>query len=253
MFFTILTQPLLNILLFFVWLVPGNDLGVAIILLTITLRLVLYPLTIFAARSQGAMQRIQPQLNAIKAKHKDSKEKQFEAMMALYRQEGVSPVSMLLGNFVLLAVQLPILIAMFRLFHNGVTQELTSALYSFMPQVSHISTHFLGIVDLTRASIPLAVLAGVAQFFQVRIAAKKMAVPLEKGSFAATFQQQSQYIFPAFTIFIALNLPAALPLYWLVFTLLALADDVWLKNLWAAAPASTPAVSSGEANSKQPA
>lgn len=227
MFYTLFTQPVLNLLAFFVWLAPGHDLGVAIILLTGTLRVVLWPLQAFSTRSQEAMARLQPQLDAIKQKFPNAKDQQLEAMLALYRAEHVNPGLMMLGNVAVLAVQLPILIAFFRLFARDIAQTLAAGLYSFVPHSGEVSTFFLGAIDLARPNIVMAALAGGVQFFQMRLAAKKTSAAAGQSSFGALFQKQSQFLFPILTVVISVRLPAALPLYWFVFTLVGVAEESW--------------------------
>lgn len=230
MFFTIFTQPLLNALAFFVWLVPRNDLGLAICLLTIVVRLILYPFQKFTISSQAKMQRLQPKIEAAKKKFKDTKDKQLEAIMAVYREEGINPLALTGGNLLVVMIQIPVLLGLFRVFGGDVKNVFTSGLYAFTPKTEAINSMFLGVVDLSAPNIVLAVLAALAQFWQMRLQAKKITVNQEPGSFGAAFQKQSQFLFPLLTILIGVRLPAALALYWLVFTLLAVASDLWMAR-----------------------
>lgn len=88
--------------------------GVAIILLTVAVRLVLFPLTAKQARSMAAIQRLQPELKRLQARYKQDREKQREAMMALYQEHGVNPLA---GCLPLLA-QMPVFFALFNLLRN---------------------------------------------------------------------------------------------------------------------------------------
>src|SRR3989338_65550 len=112
LFNTILVQPLFNLLVFFYNLIPGHDLGMAIIVLTVVIKLVLYPLSRQSIRSQKALKDLQPKMDALKKQYKDNKEKQAKAMMELYKTEKVNPLSSCLP----LLIQLPFLIAVFHVF-----------------------------------------------------------------------------------------------------------------------------------------
>lgn len=230
MFFTIFTQPLLNTLAFFVWLAPRNDLGIAICLLTVIVRLVLHPFQKFATGSQEKMQRLQPKIEAVKKKFADAKDKQLEAIMAVYKEEGVNPLALTGGNLLVVMIQIPVLLSLFRVFGGSVKSAFAAGLYAFTPRPGIINTVFLGVIDLKTPNVALAVVAAAAQFLQMRLTTKKMAATQEPGSFGATFQKQSQFLLPLLTILIGVRLPAALALYWLVFTLLAVASELWMAR-----------------------
>src|SRR3989338_3426985 len=128
LFNTILYQPLFNALVFLYKYVAFEDLGVAIILLTLVIRLVLYPLFYKSFKNQTLMQRLQGQIRKIQHDHKDNKEKQAQALMALYREHKVNPFS----GLIMIIIQLPVLITLYQLFLNGFTPESMSNLYSFL-------------------------------------------------------------------------------------------------------------------------
>ena len=113
LFYEVLYQPMVNILMFFYSIV--GDFGIAIILLTILIKILLYPLTKKQATSQHKMKKLQPKLKELKEKYPDNKEEQSRAMFKLYKDEGVNPV----GGCLPLLIQLPILIALYRTFYPG--------------------------------------------------------------------------------------------------------------------------------------
>src|SRR3989338_7110782 len=115
LFTTILYQPLLNLLVFFYTVVPGPDIGVAIVLLTMVIKLLLYPLSRQSIRGQKSLQQLQPKMNELKERYKNDREAQAKAMMALYKAEKVNPLSSCLP----LLIQLPILLAVFQVFQSG--------------------------------------------------------------------------------------------------------------------------------------
>src|SRR3989344_5693043 len=115
MFYTLLTQPLTNALVFFYNTIALEDLGLSIIFLTLAIRVLLYPLFHKSARYQMIMQKIQPKLKEVQKAHKEDKVKQTEAMMALYKEHNVNPFS----GILFLVIQIPILLALYRIVVTG--------------------------------------------------------------------------------------------------------------------------------------
>lgn len=213
--------PLLNLLVFLYNIVPWQDLGVAIILLTLIIKLVLYPLNKKAITSQKALQDLQPKLDDIKKKYKNDKEGQAKAMMEIYKKEKINPASSCLP----MLVQLPFLIAVYRVFKTGLDNGSLDYLYPFIYNPGVLNNMaFFNLLDLSERNIILAILAGLAQFWQGKmLATKKPAIKTEGSKdegFATIMNKQMLYVMPVFTVFIGLSFPAGLTLYWLVNTLL---------------------------------
>jgi len=208
-----LWQPLFNLLILFYLYIP--NLGVAIILLTVLIRVILYPLQAKAAKSQLALQAIQPKLKEVQKQHKDNKEEQAKAMMALYKTEGINPFS----GFLVMLIQFPILIVLYRLFWQGIQEENFQYLYSFVQRPETINTMFLG-MNLNEPSTILAVLVGIAFFAQAKLSTPNKPKKSDKkgagAMFGDMFQKQMLYVFPVFIVFILLRLPSALGLYLLI-------------------------------------
>ena len=220
MFETFFYQPILNLLIFIYNIVPGNDLGVAIILLTIIIKAILLPLSKKSLTSQKALQDLQPKINAIKKKYADKKEEMGKAIMALYKENKVNPFSSCLP----LLIQLPFLFAVFRVFRNGFGDGQLNLVYSFIERPEAINSIAFGFFNLSVRSIPLAVLAGLAQFWQTKMMmAKKPAIKspgAKDEDMMAMMNKQMIYFMPALTVFISLSFPAGLALYWFITTLL---------------------------------
>src|SRR3989344_455659 len=157
---SIIYYPLLNLLVFFYNIIPGHDIGVVIILLTLLIRVALAPSFHKSLKSQSAMNALQPKLTELREKHKDNKEAQAKAMMDLYKEHKINPLSSCLP----LLIQLPILIALYFVFTQALGNEL-GTLWSFVQNPGVINPFFLGI-DLSKPSIVLGILAGAAQFWQ---------------------------------------------------------------------------------------
>lgn len=223
-FTTAFTQPLFNVLVFLYNTIALQDFGLAIIFLTIIIRIILWPLSKKALTSQKNLQELQPHIKEIQKKHKDNQEAQAKALMELYKERGANP----LGGCLPLLIQLPILFALYRVFLGGIAPEYLQNLYSFVQNPGSLSTTLLGLVDLSQRSLILAVIAGGLQFIQSRMMLKKQS--LEPGDSPAAqaaqaMSKQIVYFLPVITIIISLTLPAALPLYWAVTTLFTIAQQ----------------------------
>jgi len=226
-FHEVLYRPLLNSLIFIYEFIPGHDLGIAIIILTILIKVILLPLSQKSIESQKALSKLQPEIKKIQAKYKNDKEKQARAIMEFYKQNKINPASGCLP----LLIQLPILIALYKVFLSGLNSKVVADLYSFMPQIEHINPMFLGRVDLSERSIPLAVIAGGLQYIQTKMITAKQAQGKDKKSdFASIMNQQMLYMMPIMTAIIALNFPAGLPLYWIVVTLFTISQQYFIMK-----------------------
>lgn len=213
-----LYQPLFNIIVFFYNIIPGHDFGTAIILVTLLIRIILFPLSRQGIKSRKALEELQPKIKEIQKKYQDKKE-QAAQMMNLYRGQKVNPASGCLP----LLIQLPIIIALYRAFINVMNPQSLESLYPFVKNPGSLSVDFLGIIDLAVPSIFLAIIAGVSQFIQSKVMFKTLPLQAQGGDQKANIQKamgrQMTYFMPIITVFIALKLPAGLPLYWAASTL----------------------------------
>lgn len=230
----ILFRPLFNLLVGLTAILPGHNIGLAIIGVTVLVRLILLPSFLHQAKAmqknQAKMQGVKKEIENIKKQFKDDKAKQSEATMKLYREAGINPAQGCLP----LIIQLPILLAMYRVFFTGIGPQTYHYLYSFITPAAVLGTSFLGI-GLTAPSILLAVLAGIGQFIQMKFMAPPTA-PTQPGGdesteqVMASMQKNMAYMFPVMTVIIAIRLPAALSLYWVVSTVLGLLQQYWFKK-----------------------
>lgn len=216
----VLYQPLLNALILLYVYLPGHDFGVAVIVLTVIIKLILHPSAIQAIRSQRALTKLQPKIKEIQKKHKNDKQAQARATMELYQKEKVSPFSGCLP----LLLQLPILIALYQVFLRGFQPEvLAASLYGFVANPGEVVPTFLGMVNLAQSSFPLALLAGVLQFIQSKLSIGKQKT--KKGDFSSMMQSQMLYFFPILTVFIVWKLGSIIGLYWMVSTLFSIGEQ----------------------------
>lgn len=225
LFTIIFYQPILNLLVFLYNTVALQDLGLAIILLTIVIKLVFWPLGRQAIKSQKALQDIQPKLEELKKQYSNDKVALSQATMNLYKENKVNPFSSCLP----LLIQLPFLWAVYRVFAAGIKNNL-DLVYSFLHRPEAINVLSFGFLDLSKRSIALAILAGLAQFWQAKMTMAKKPIPKVPGaadeSMAAIMNKQMLYFMPAITIFIGISLPGGLTLYWFVFTLLTALQQI---------------------------
>ncbi len=216
-FFTLFYQPIFNLLIFLYTLIPLHDLGIAILLLTLIIRLLLYPLNIKAIKSQKDLQTIQPEIEKIKEKYKDDKEKMGPELMALYKERNINPFSSCLP----VLIQLPFLIAIYKVFFNILEKgEGMDALYTIIPDPGVINTIAFGFIDFVEKNIWLALLAGLAQFWQSKTMMSK-----KQGTTNNLMATQMMYMMPVITVVIGANFPAGLTFYWLVNTLFSVAQQ----------------------------
>lgn len=221
----ILYKPLFNSLVLLYENIPGHDLGIAIILLTILIKLILHPISVKAINSQKSLQQLQPQLKEVQEKYKNDKEKQTREILAIYKKEKINPFS---GLFLAL-IQLPILIALYKVFWRGLDPKELTNLYGFVNNPGIIDFVFVHLIDLSKPNFYLAVLAGVMQFIQTKmLLPKKEKTAGKEVEFSDIMQKQMTYFFPFFTVIILLGLPSALGLYWIISSAFAVAQQYFI-------------------------
>jgi len=209
LFHTIIFQPLFNGLIILQQYVTFGDLGLAIIILTVIVRAILYPFSYKTFRSQMIMQKIQPEVKKIQEKHKDNKEKQAELLMAIWKKHKVNPFS----GFFLLIIQLPILIALYRIFLSDFSPATLDNLYPFFTHPEVIKQSFLGLINLREKSIVIVGIAAILQYIQGRLS--MFHTKTEKnGKPASKMSRNMVFLGPVITIVFLTALPAAVGIYW---------------------------------------
>lgn len=254
LFNLIIVQPIFNLLLFIYGIIPGSDFGIAIIIFTILVRLIMWPLVKKQLHQTKLIRQLQPELKKVKAKAKGNKQLEGQLMMELYREKGVSPF----GSIGLLIVQLPVFIALFEVIriltqHHDQIPQFTYGFMNKLPAVNAITqdpSHnfnetLLHLVDLTRSAthptfyLPVFIMAVLAAVFQY-IQSKQLAPAPKDGlklSEALKTQAQGKQVdqtevmnamtskmtifFPFITFFVAINFPGGLVLYYATQSLVA--------------------------------
>jgi YidC/Oxa1 family membrane protein insertase len=232
-FHTILYQPIFNLFVGLYNILPGHDVGVVIIIITILVRLLVYPLTSKSIKAQKAVQDLQPKIEAIKKEYAKDQQKQAAMLMAVYKDNKVNPFASCLP----LLIQLPILIALYMVMRDGLmAATLPDAFYSFVNNPGKLNPISFGFLDLSQTkNYILAILAGAAQYWQakgmlMRQPPKNAGPGAKDEGMAAMMNKQMLYIMPVMTVLIGVSLPAGLALYWLFSTLLTVAQQELLMR-----------------------
>ncbi|MFA5158445.1 MAG: YidC/Oxa1 family membrane protein insertase [Patescibacteria group bacterium] len=224
-FTTILFIPIYNLLMYFVAVLPGHQVAWSIILVTVILRLILLPSSIKSSKSTIEMQKIQPLLNAVRAKYKTDQIKQSQEMQKLFKEHKVSPY----GSCLPLIIQMIVLIIFYRVIMIGFNLDHLNLLYSFVPKPAEINLYFLGI-NMSRPDLwVLPILAGALQFVQTKMMPQP---PVQKGSNdpMAMMNKQMIYFFPLITVFIARSLPSGLAVYWILTSAVMIFQQWYVNN-----------------------
>ncbi|HEY5589220.1 MAG TPA: YidC/Oxa1 family membrane protein insertase, partial [Candidatus Paceibacterota bacterium] len=208
----------------------------AIILVTIIVKLALSPLTKKSIKSQILMKRMEPEIKQIK-KDYPNKEEQAKKTFELYKKYGTNPFS---GCLVIL-FQLPVIFALYFVFYKGLTID-PSKIYPFIQIPLNLHTNFIGLIDMSKQSLVLALFAGITQFIQGYLATPiKPKLEIVTGTEVdaqKTFQEQLsdsmqmnvRYILPIFITFIAWKISAAVALYWITSNIFTIVQEAYIRR-----------------------
>jgi YidC/Oxa1 family membrane protein insertase len=233
---TFIFIPLYNGLVGLISIIPWIDAGTAVILFTLIIRLILFPLSRKAVVAQIKMREIQPEIDRLKITHKDDRQAQGAKMMELYKQKGVHPFSSML----LLFIQLPVMYALYAVFiHSGLPVVNNAILYSFIA-APIIKIHFLGLFDVTKSSVILSIGAAVAQYLQLEFSLSQMKKTNKKlaanggsttqADMTQNMTKQMKYIFPIIIFIISVRLSGVLSLYWITTNLFTLVQELFIRH-----------------------
>lgn len=256
MFTTIVVQPIFNLLVLIYALLPGHNFGLAIIIFTVIVRLLMWPLVKKQLHQAKAMRDLQPELKKIKAAAKGNRQKESTMLMELYRERGINPFS----SIGLLIVQIPIFIGLYSCINRIVTDPtaITTFSYPFIQNLGWIKeltaditkfdSSLFGVIDLTRAALNkgggvywpamfIVIASAVAQFFQSKQllpqadkSRKLRHILKEAGSGKQADQSEvnaavgrsTRFLLPAMIFIFTVNFASALSLYWLTSGLVAI-------------------------------
>jgi len=229
-FNTFFYNPLYNGLIFLIDVVPFADVGLAIIALTVVVKLILFPLSKKAVRTQIIMRAVEPELKKLKEKYKD-KQEQARKVMQFYKEKGINPFS----GVLLIFIQIPIILALYWVFFRGGLPEInTDILYSFIQEPKLINMDFLGQINMSGRSLLLAAMAGISQYFQIKYSLPPMKDRTENASLkddlARSFQLQMRYFLPFFIFIFSYFISAAVALYWVTSNMFAIGQEIIIRR-----------------------
>ena len=245
-FDVIIVQPILNLLMAIYAVIPGGDFGVSVVIFTILIRLLLWPLVKKQLHQTKAIRKMQPELKKLREKYKDNKQAQGLAMMELYKKHNISPF----GSIGILLIQLPILIGIYRVVQIFVLNrdELGRFTYGFMENLpvvkelianpENFNQNFLGLIDLTQHAISengfsiglviLALIAAGLQYFLSKqmspnedskkrlrdvLSEAGQGKEADQAEVNAIVMRKMMKFMPVMLFFIMISLPGALALY----------------------------------------
>ncbi len=218
---TVIYEPLYNILVLILG-IPYVDAGIAVIILTLFVKIVLYPLSKKATQTQIVMKEKESELKEIREKYKDKQEQAIKTM-EFYRQNNINPFSSILT----ILIQIPIIYALYHIFlKSGLPLIQTDIVYSFVKIPSSVSMKFLGFFDISTKSILLAILAAVTTFIQLHLSSKStIKVSSDPKDLSSMMMNQMKYTFPIVVFFISWSISGVVALYWFVSNVLGILQD----------------------------
>jgi YidC/Oxa1 family membrane protein insertase len=232
-FRTFITRPLFNGLIFVASWVPGHNLGIAVLILTILIKLLLLIPNQHALEGQKKLQQLQPRMDEIKKKFPNDATRVQEETMKLWKEMKINPLQSCLPTL----LQLPILIGLFYVIRDGghiaISRHLTYSFYSDLPALFFTTTLFG--VDLLKPEIyVMPALLVVLQFIQMKMMMSKkkskdeiIVKPVGKKSWMPELDQQTimMYILPFMIGYFAFTFPAAVSIYWAASTLFGIVQQ----------------------------
>lgn len=249
MFTTFIVQPIFNLLVLIYALIPGHNFGLAIILFTIVIRLLMWPLIKKQMHQVKKMRQIQPELKRIKKAAAGDKRKEQMMMLELYKERGINPF----GQIGVMLIQIPILLGLYIGLQKVLKDHdaIISFAYPFLQDLSWLKelasnihlfdATLFGLVDLTRPALSasgtywpallIVVASAAVQFFQSKqlsptakdakslrtiLKEAKSGKQADQADVNAAMGRSMTFLLPFLVLLFTINLPSALSLYWLV-------------------------------------
>jgi len=214
-FHAIFYNPLYNGLVFFISIIPHKDVGVAVILFTVLIKLILFPLSKSSLVTQLKLKKLDPEIKAIREKYKNNKEEQARQIMNFYKENEIRPFSS---------------------FFLGLPNVNMNLLYHFVHPPQGVNMIFLGLINIAKASIILGAIAAITQFFQAKFSIPPHVKKTDgtKNSFGEDLAQsmnvQMKYIFPIIIFLFSFKVSGAVALYWITGNLFTIGQEVYLRK-----------------------
>ncbi|HVX48145.1 MAG TPA: YidC/Oxa1 family membrane protein insertase [Candidatus Saccharimonadales bacterium] len=261
MFTTLIVQPIFNLLVLVYALLPGHNFGLALIIFTVIIRLLLWPLVKKQLYHAKTMRNMQPEIKRIKKAAKGNRQKESQMLMELYKERGINPI----GTFPILIIQFIILIGLYsglnKVIHDP--HALVSFAYpalqdlSWMKELAHnihlFDNTLFGVVDLSKAALNsggvylpamlIVIGSAVAQYYQAKqlmpdgkdqrslreiLRSAGQGQQADQSEVNAAVGRSTRYLLPGMIFLFTVNLPSALSLYWLTGGLVAYAQQAYI-------------------------
>jgi YidC/Oxa1 family membrane protein insertase len=261
MFTTLIVQPIFNLLVLVYALLPGHNFGLALIIFTIIIRLLLWPLVRKQLHHAKIMRDMQPEIKRIKKATKGDRQKESQMLMELYKERGINPI----GTFPILIIQFIVLIGLYsglnKVIHdpNAIISFAYPALQnlSWMKELSHnihlFDETLFGVVDLSKAALnaggvywpAMLIVTGsaVAQYFQAKqlmpqsddqrglrdiLKSAGSGEQADQSEVNAAVGRSTRFLLPGMIFLFTVNLPSALSLYWLTGGIVAYIQQAYI-------------------------
>ena len=184
-----------------------------------------------AIKAQQAIKQIEPKVKALQEKYKDNRQELGVKLMELYRENNVSPFA----SFGLILVQIPIIFGLYYIvLRSGLLDIDPARLYTFVSEPGFTPSPLLfGVLDVAQKSLPLALMAGIAQYIQTRIALPKTdpaSLKTPQEQMMSTITTQMKYVFPVLITVIAYTLSAAVALYFVTSNIFHIMQELYVKK-----------------------
>lgn len=263
MFDAIIVKPIFNALMLLYSIIPGGDFGVAIILFTILIRILIYPLVRRQLHQTKLMRKMQPEIAKIKKEANGNKQLEATMQMELYKRHGISPFQ----SIFILLIQLPIFIGLYHVIQIIVLHRDEVAKFAYAPleqlepikkiieNPENFNHTMLGFIDLTKtafsngvinyAILALALISAITQYIMSKQTLPTTSTPKrfrdimkeaaegkqsDPADMSAAMMRNMVKIMPIMMFFIMVNLPGALALYYTISNLVATAQQHYLLN-----------------------
>lgn len=264
MFTTLIVQPLFNLLVLIYALLPGHNFGLALIIFTVIIRLLLWPMVKKQLHQARAMRKLQPEIRKVKQASKGDRQKESQMLMELYKEKGINP----LGTLPTLIIQIIVLIGLYSGLRRIIDNPHSLVTFSY-PAIQHLSwmqhlSHnigafdntLFGVVDLSRSALNkgggiywpamlIVIGSAIAQFFQ-----SKQLLPTDENQRSlrtilrqagsgkqadqsevnAAVGRSTMYFLPVMIFLFTVSIASALSLYWLVSGLVAYIQQSIILN-----------------------
>ncbi len=221
-------QPLYNILILIVGTIAFNNLALAVIILTVIIKALLWPLSKKAIVSQIKMKALGGEISKLKTKY-PAKEEQAKKTFELYKKNGVNPFS----SCVVILIQFPIIIALYYVFWKGFNSP--DLIYSFVSMPEGVVNTLFGI-DVTKPHVLFAILAGLSQFAQLTLSPTrvKSSEMTNTGNIqeavSNNMQKQMRFVLPVIITIVSIKLSVAVAIYWITSNIVTIIQEKTVKK-----------------------